>query len=42
MSAALLPAERPEHPEWPTGPVMPALAPGWAFDHMSARDLPAV
>jgi [ribosomal protein S18]-alanine N-acetyltransferase len=42
MSAALLPAERPEHPEWPAVPVMPALAPGWVLDHMSARDLPAV
>lgn len=42
MSAALLPPERPEHPEWPAVPVMPPLAQGWALDHMSARDLPAV
>ncbi|MDT6961560.1 ribosomal protein S18-alanine N-acetyltransferase [Cupriavidus sp. SZY C1] len=39
MSAALLPAERPD---WPLVPVMPALAPGWALDHMSARDLAEV
>lgn len=39
MSAALLPAA---HPEWPAVPVMPTLAHGWALDHMSARDLPAV
>jgi [ribosomal protein S18]-alanine N-acetyltransferase len=39
MSAALLPAERPD---WPAVPLMPALPQGWALDHMSARDLPAV
>lgn len=39
MSAALLPAERPD---WPDVPVMPTLARGWMLDHMTARDLAEV
>jgi len=44
MSAAMLPDPRDLAPQvsWPAIPAMPTLSPGWALDHMTARDLQAV